>query len=147
MMTKQVKQRQIKKNLTYTIIEAAEKPDKSNAIIHNWIKQILPVQKSKYLYQFFGSNMRDFIMRKIKVSLSSLHAREPNCFSCKAGRWPFKSTFVNSSHAANAGYLSGVYSVCGITCTCSISKAQMHIFSEIIMIKLNDRARTLREAA
>ena len=138
MMARRINPSRIKKNLTYSIIEAAEELDKSTATIRNWIKQGLPIQKDQRPYLIFGSDLHDFIIRKRKARRFTLQDGELNCFSCKAGRQPMNGVVVYHPHTATTGRLSGVCEVCGNKCARFIGKAQMRTFSKIMQIQLND---------
>jgi len=135
---KRIALRGIKKNLTYSILEAAEELDKSTATIRSWIKQGLPVQKDQRPYLIFGSDLRDFIISKRKARQFTLQDGELNCFSCKAGCQPLNGSVVYFPHTTKTGRLSGVCSVCGNKCARFIGKAQISTFSKIMQIQFND---------
>lgn len=137
-MARRINPSRIKKNLTYSILEAAEELDKSTATIRNWIKQGLPIQKDKRPYLIFGSELRDFIIRKRKARRFTLQDDELNCFSCKTGRLPLNNAVVYFPHTVKTGRLSGVCSVCGSKCARFIGNAQIGTFSKIMQIQFND---------
>jgi len=137
-MARRINPSRIKNNLTYSIIEAAEELGVSIATIRNWIKQGLPIQKDQRPYLIFGSDLRDFIIRKRKARRFTLRNNELICFSCKAGRQPLNSAVVYHPHTAKTGRLSGVCAVCGNKCARFIGKAQISAFSRILQIQFND---------
>lgn len=137
-MVRRINPSRIKKNLTYSILEAAEELGNSTATIRNWIKQGLPIQKDQRPFLIFGSDLRGFIIRRRKARRFTLQDGELNCFSCKAGRLPLNGSVVYFPHTAKTGRLSGVCSVCGNKCARFIGKAQISAFSKIMQIQFND---------
>ena len=137
-MARRIKASQIKKNLTYSILEAAEELDVSVATIRNWVKQGLPIQKDQRPYLIFGNDLRDFITQRRKAKTFTLQDGELSCFTCKLGREPLDGAVVYVSQTAKTGRLSGVCSVCGGKCARIISNAKVDVFSQILRIQFND---------
>jgi predicted site-specific integrase-resolvase len=137
-MASRINPSRIKKNLTYSIIEASEELGVSVATIRNWIKQGLPVQKDQRPYLIFGSDLRDFIIRKRKARRFTLQDGELNCFACKTGRVPLNNTVIYASQTTKTGRLSGVCSACGGKCARIISNAMISVFSQTLQIQFND---------
>lgn len=133
-MPKRVKASRIKKNLTYSISEAAEELDLSIATIRNWIKQGLPIQKDQRPYLIYGSDLRNFIIQKNKARKSPLLDGELRCFTCKAGRKPRNDTVTYTRQTAKTGRISGVCGVCGGKCARIISNAKISEISQILKI-------------
>ena len=136
-MSKRVKVSLIKKNLTYSIAEAAEELEKSTATIHNWIKQGLPVQKDQIPYLIYGGDLRDFIAQKNKARKFTLQIGELSCFTCKAGRKPQGDAVTYTAQTAKTGRLSGICEVCGGKCARIISNAKISEFSKILQIQFS----------
>ncbi len=137
-MAKRVKASRIKKNLTYSIIEAAEELGLSIATIRNWIKQGLPIQKDQRPYLIYGSGLREFIARKNKAKKFTLEAGELNCFTCKAGRKPLGNAVIYTPQTAKTGRLSGVCHVCGGKCARIISNTKISEHSQILKIQFSN---------
>lgn len=137
-MTKRVKASRIKKNLTYSITEAAEELEKSTATMHNWIKQGLPVQKDQRPYLIYGSDLRNFIIQRNMARKSPLLDGELRCFTCKMGRRPQTDAVTYTRQTAKTGRISGVCGVCGGKCARIISNAKISEISQILKILFND---------
>lgn len=137
MMPRRVKASRIKKNLTYSITEAAEESDKSTATIRNWIKQGLPVQKDQRPYLIYGSDLRNFIAKKNKARKFTLQDGELSCFTCKAGRKPQGDAVTYTAQTAKTGRLCGICEVCGGKCARIISNAKISQFSQILQIQFS----------
>ncbi len=138
MMANRIKTSRIKKNLTYSIPEAAEELEISVATIRNWIKQGLPVQKDQRPYLIYGCDLRDFITQKNKARKFTLQDGELNCFTCGAGRTPLNGAVVYVPQTTKTGRLTGVCSVCGGKCALIISNAKINEFSQILQIQFSD---------
>jgi len=136
-MVKRAKASRIKKNLTYSVVEAAEELSLSIATIRNWEKEGLPIQKDQRPYLIYGSDLRDFIAKKNKARKFTLQAGELNCFTCKAGRKPQDDVVIYTPQTTKTGRLSGVCSVCGGKCSRIISNAKISEFSQILRIQFN----------
>jgi hypothetical protein len=137
-MAKRIKASRIKKNLTYTILEAAEELDLSVATIRNWIKQGLPIQNDQRPYLIYGCDLRDFIVQMSKARKFKLQDGELNCFTCNASRAPQGLAVVYTAQTAKTGRLSGVCGVCGGKCSRIISNAKISAFSRILKIQFSD---------
>ena len=136
-MPRRAKASRIKKNLTYSILEAAEELEMSIATIRNWIKQGLPIQKDQRPYLIYGSDLRNFIVQKNKARKFTLQAGELNCFTCKAGRKPQDDAVIYAPQTAKTGRLSGVCGVCGGKCARIISNAKISEHSQILQIQFS----------
>jgi hypothetical protein len=137
MMSRRVTASRIKKNLTYSIIEAAEELDMSIATIRNWIKQGLPIQKDQRPYLIYGNDLRDFIIQKNKARKFTLQAGELNCFTCKAGRQPQGDAVTYTAQTPKTGRLSGVCGICGGKCARIISNVKISEHSETLKIQFS----------
>jgi len=137
-MARRVKTSRIKKNLTYSILEAAEELGMSIATIRNWIKQGLPIQKDQRPYLIYGSDLRYFIVQKNKARKFTLQVGELNCFTCKTGRKPQNGAVTYTHQTAKTGRLCGVCCVCGGKCARIISNAKIGQFSQILQIQFSD---------
>lgn len=137
-MTKRAKASRIKKNLTYSITEAAEELDMSTATIRNWVKQGLPIQKDQRPYLIYGSDLRNFIVQKNKARKFTLQDGELNCFTCKASRKPQDGAVIYTPQTVKAGRLSGVCGVCGGKCAVIVSNAKISEISLILKIQFSD---------
>lgn len=138
MMARRIKASRIKKNLTYSIIEAAEELDISVATIRNWFKQGLPIQKDQRPYLIYGVDLRDFIVAKSKARKFQLQDNELSCFTCKVGQSPLNAAVLYTPQTAKTGRLSGVCGVCGGKCARIISNAKIDTFSQILRIQFSD---------
>ncbi len=137
-MARRIKASRIKKNLTYSISEAAEELGLSIATIRNWIKQGLPIQKDQRPYLIYGSDLRNFIIQKNKARKSPLLDGELRCFTCKAGRKPRNDAVTYTRQTAKTGRISGVCGVCGGKCGLIISNAKISEHSRILKIQFSD---------
>lgn len=137
MMSKRVKASRIKKNLTYSIIEAAEELGLSTVTIRNWVRQGLPVQKDQRPYLIYGSDLRNFIIQRNKAKSFTLQGGELNCFTCNMGRHPLNGVVIYTPQTVKIGRLSGVCGVCGGKCSRIISNAKVNVFSQILRIQFN----------
>ncbi len=137
-MAKRVKASRIKKNLTYSIIEAAEELGLSTATIRNWIKQGLHIQKDQRPYLIYGCDLRDFVSQKNTSRKFTLAAGELNCFTCKAGRMPLGNAVIYTPQTAKTGRLSGICSACGGKCARIISNAKISKHSQILKIQFSN---------
>ncbi|MFK5980589.1 MAG: helix-turn-helix domain-containing protein [Rhizobiaceae bacterium] len=137
-MSRRVKTSRIKKNLTYSIIEAAEELGLSVATIRSWIKQGLPIQKDQRPYLIYGSDLRYFIAQKNKARKFTLELGELNCFTCKAGRKPQNGAVTYTPQTAKTGRLCGACCVCGGKCARIISNARIRELSQKLKIQFSD---------
>lgn len=137
-MAKSIKISRIKKNLSYSYIEAADELDISAATIRNWVKRGLLVQKDQRPYLIFGNDLHDFIAQRSKARKFTLQAGELNCFTCKAGRKPRNYVVTYAKQTTKTGRLSGVCSVCGGKCVRIISNAKINEHSQILKIQFSD---------
>jgi len=136
-MARRIKASRIKKNLTYSIIEAAEELGLSIATIRNWEKEGLPIQKDQRPFLIYGCDLRDFIVQKYKARKFTLQAGELNCFTCKVGRKPQNDAVIYTPQTIKTGRLSGVCNTCGGKCSRIISNAKISEFSQILRIQFN----------
>ncbi len=137
-MARRAKASRIKKNLTYSISEAAEELGLSIATIRNWIKQGLPIQKDQRPYLIYGSDLRNFITQKNKARKSPLLDGELRCFTCKASRKPQNDAVTYTRQTAKTGRIRGVCGVCGGKCARIISNAKIREHSQILKIQFSD---------
>ncbi|MEE9376349.1 MAG: helix-turn-helix domain-containing protein [Rhizobiaceae bacterium] len=137
-MARRNKASRIKKNLTYSIIEATEELDVSVATIRNWIKQGLPILKDQRPYLIYGNDLRDFIVAKGKARKFKLLDNELSCFTCKTGQPPLNAVVIYTPQTAKTGRLNGVCGVCGGKCARIISNAKIDVFSKILRIQFSD---------
>lgn len=137
-MAKRINPSRIKKNLTYTITEAAEILEVSIPTIRNWIKLGLPIEKGQRPYLIYGVDLREFIVRKSKARKFNLRKGELGCFSCNASRPPLNAIAEYSVLTAKTGRLSGVCVVCNGNCSRIIGNTQLPAFSAILTIQFND---------
>ena len=137
-MAKRINPSRIKKNLTYSIVEAADELGLSIATIRNWVKHGLGIQKDQRPYLIFGSDLREFIVQKRKARSFTLQDGELNCFTCKAGRQPLDKAVVYTPQTPKTGRLSGVCGICGGKCARIISNAKINVFSQILLIQFNE---------
>ncbi|MFK5979539.1 MAG: helix-turn-helix domain-containing protein [Rhizobiaceae bacterium] len=138
MMARRIKVSQIKKNLTYSIIEAAEELGVSIATIRNWIKKGLPIQKDQRPYLIYGDDLREFIAQRREAKTFSLQDGELSCFTCNAGRRPLNGVVTYTPQTIQTGRLNGVCSVCGGKCARIISNAKINVFSQLLKIQFGD---------
>lgn len=138
MMSKRVKVSRIKKNLTYSISEAADELGVSTATIRNWVKQGLPIQTEQRPYLIFGADLREFIVQRREAKRFSLQDGALSCFTCNAGRRPLDDAVVYVRQTAKTGRLSGVCGTCGGKCARIISNAKISVFSQLLKIQFGD---------
>lgn len=137
-MTRRIKANRVKKNLTYSITEAADELEVSTATIRNWVKQGLPIQTEQRPYLIFGDDLREFIVQRREAKKFSLQDGELSCFTCKAGRRPLNDAVVYVRQTAKTGRLSGVCGTCGGKCARIISNAKISVFSQLLKIHFGD---------
>lgn len=137
-MAKHIKASQIKKNLSYSILEAAEDLGVTTSTIRNWGKQGLPIQTDQRPYLIFGSDLRDFLAERNKARKFTLQDGELNCFTCKAARRAVNNAVIYTRQAAKTGRLSGVCGTCGGKCSRIISNAEIRQLSQIFQIQFNE---------
>ena len=82
-MAKRINLSRIKKNLTYTIVEAAEELGISIATIRNWIKQGVSIEKGQRPFLIYGTDLREFITRKAQSRKFTLQENELNCLPAR----------------------------------------------------------------
>jgi len=138
MMARLIKASRIKKNLTYSIIEAAEELGMSVATIRTWIKQGLPIQRDQRPYLIYGIDLRNFIVAKSKARKFKLLENELSCFTCKTGQPPLNAAVLYTPQTAKTGRLNGICGVCGGKCARIISNTKMDVFSQIFRIQFSD---------
>ena len=136
-MAKRINPSRIKKNLTYTIVEAAEELGVSIASIRNWIKQGLPVEKGQRPFLIYGTGLREFITHKAQSRKFTLKENELNCFTCKAGREPLSDAVTYTPQTAKTGRLCGVCGTCGGKCSRIISNTKLSEFGKLFEIHFN----------
>ncbi|MDQ7069286.1 MAG: helix-turn-helix domain-containing protein [Rhodobacterales bacterium] len=137
-MARRIKANRIKKNLTYTITEAADELEVSTATIRNWGKRGLPIQTEQRPYLIFGEDLREFIAQRRASKKFSLQDGELSCFTCNAGRRPLNDAVVYVPQTAKTGRLSGVCGTCGGKCARIISNAKLGVYAQLLKIQFGD---------
>ncbi len=136
-MARRINPSKIKKNLTYSMVEAAEDLGISVATVRNWVRQGLPICKGLRPYLIFGEDLRTFIATMQKARRFTLRDDELNCFTCKGGRPPLDGMVIYTPQTTHTGRLSGICGVCGGKCARLIGHAQLDALSAIFRIQRN----------
>lgn len=136
-MARRVVHSKIKRNLTYTIQEAADTLGVSVVTIREWGKKGLPIHRDMRPFLIYGEELRDFIQRIQKARKYKLTDDQLSCFTCKAPCSPKGGIVVLSKQAAKTSRLSGMCSKCGGRCARIISNQRIPLFEQVLQIHLN----------
>lgn len=79
----------IKANRSYTIEEAAEALQVSQQTIRTWVKEGLPILRSKKPYLILGSELQAFLQDREARAKSPTAKNEFFCLRCRAPHKPF----------------------------------------------------------
>lgn len=124
----------IKKNLTYSTIEAAESLGVTPATVRNWVSDGLPIQKDRRPHLIYGEDLRAFLQSKQASRRYELKPDELTCFRCHTGRPPKDMKVCITPQAAKTSRLEGICNKCEGRCSRVISNARMPEFEAIFKI-------------
>lgn len=137
-MAKRPSARRIRSARTYTIEEAAEALNVSNGTIRAWVRDGLPLMKSRRPFLILGDALRHYLADRSTGAKVRLEQDQLYCFSCKAARRPSGALVDCIRQTAKTARLVGLCDHCGGTCNRMISTAKVASFNEFFDLAFKD---------
>ncbi len=135
-MARRYNPRKIKIHKSYRVDEAADALGVSVQTIRNWVRDGLPVFRSKTPFLILGCELRAYIERRFVKPKHKLNPGEFTCFGCRAPRLPFGMMADYVPLNAHRGRLVGLCPVCEATCSRFVALASLTAHSAVLDISI-----------
>jgi excisionase family DNA binding protein len=137
-MAKRPSARRIRSARTYTIEEAAEALNVSSGTIRAWVRDGLPLMKSRRPFLILGDALRSYLADRATGVKGKLAQDQLYCFTCKSARCPYGGLVDCIPQTARTARLMGLCDQCGGTCNRMISMSQIGNFANIFNLAFKE---------